>query len=184
MLTLETPRLVLRMLRAEDFGQYAAMMADPEVTRYLSSGQPLTREDAWRQMAMILGHWQLKGYGLWAVEERATRRLAGRVGFFRPEGWPGFELGWVLAREFWGRGYATEAARRALDYGFAEMGREHVISLIRPGNLASIKVAERLGERPEREIEWSGGKALVYGIGRAAWLAGRAAAETPSREDG
>jgi len=172
MKTLKTERLVLRMLREDDFEQYAAMLANPDVARYLSDGRPLSRADAWRQMAMIVGHWELRGYGMWAVEEAATGRLAGRIGFFRPEGWPGFELGWTLAREFWGRGYATEGARRALRYGFTELGREHVISLIRPDNLPSIKVAERLGERLEGSTELLGSEALVYGISREDWLAG------------
>ena len=171
--TLRTERLVLRMLREGDFEQYAAMMADPEVTRYLGDGRPLARPDAWRQMAMLLGHWRLRGYGHWAVEEAATGRLAGRVGFFNPEGWPGFELGWTLAREFWGRGYATEGARRALEYGFKELGRDRVISLIRPENVASIRVAERLGERPDGSVELLGSPALVYAIRREDWDAAR-----------
>jgi RimJ/RimL family protein N-acetyltransferase len=95
------------------------------------------------------------------------------VGFFNPEGWPGFELGWTLAREFWGRGYATEGARRALEHAFTEMGREHVISLIRPDNLPSVRVAERLGERLEGRVELLGSPALVYGITREDWLAAR-----------
>jgi RimJ/RimL family protein N-acetyltransferase len=166
---LKTERLILRMFRETDFEQYAAIMCDAEVTRYLGDGMPLTRADAWRQLAMLLGHWQLRGYGHWAVEELASGRLVGRVGFFNPEGWPGFELGWTLGREFWGRGYATEAARRALRFGFKEMAREHVISLIRPENVASIKVAERLGERLERTTELFGTRALVYGISRDEW---------------
>jgi RimJ/RimL family protein N-acetyltransferase len=173
MITLKTERLVLRMLREEDFEQYAAIVADPEVARYLSDGQPLSRADAWRQMAFVVGHWQLKGYGMWAVEEAATGRLAGRIGFLNPEGWPGFELGWTLAREFWGRGYATEGARRALEYAFTEMGREHVISLIRPNNLPSVRVAERLGERLEGSVQIFGAEAHVYGITREDWLARR-----------
>ena len=173
MQTLRTERLVLRMLREDDFEQYAAMMADAEVMRYLGEGHPLSRADAWRQMAFVLGHWQLRGYGMWAVEEAETGRLAGRIGFLNPEGWPGFELGWTLGREFWGRGYATEGARRALAFGFEEMGREHVISLIRPGNAPSIRVAERLGERLEGSVELFGGEALVYGITRDDWLAAR-----------
>ena len=68
-----------------------------------------SRADAWRQIAMIIGHWQLRGYGLWAVEERATGALVGRIGLFKPEGWPGFELGWMLRRDAWGQGYATRA---------------------------------------------------------------------------
>ena len=173
MKTLRTERLVLRMFREDDLDEYAALAGDPEVTRYLGDGSTLGRADAWRQMAMILGHWQLRGYGMWAVEESATGRLAGRIGFFNPEGWPGFELGWTLAREFWGRGYATEGAGRALEYGFNEMGREHVISLIRPANLPSIRVAERLGERREATVELQGAPALVYGISREDWLAAR-----------
>ena len=173
MQTLRTERLVLRMLREEDFEEYAAMAADAEVMRYLGEGKPLSRGDAWRQLAFLVGHWQLRGYGMWGVEEAGTGRLAGRIGFLNPEGWPGFELGWTLAREFWGRGYATEGARRALEYAFTEMGRDHVISLIRPGNLPSIRVAERLGERLERSVELFGGEALVYGITREAWLASR-----------
>jgi RimJ/RimL family protein N-acetyltransferase len=171
--TLRTERLVLRMLREDDLDGYAAMAGDPEVTRYLGDGGTLSRADAWRQMAMILGHWQLRGYGMWAVEESATGRFAGRIGFFNPEGWPAFELGWTLAREFWGRGYATEGARRALEYGFDEMGREHVISLIRPDNAPSVRVAERLGERLEGSTELHGRPALVYGITREDWLAAR-----------
>jgi RimJ/RimL family protein N-acetyltransferase len=173
MQTLRTERLLLRMLREADFEEYAAMVADAEVTRYLGEGQPLSRGDAWRQLAFIIGHWQLRGYGMWAVEETATGRLAGRIGFLNPEGWPGFELGWTLAREFWGRGYATEGARRALDFAFEEMGRDHVISLIRPDNQASIGVARRLGESLEGSVQLFGGEALIYGISREVWL-GRA----------
>jgi RimJ/RimL family protein N-acetyltransferase len=167
-ITLETDRLTLRMFREGDFEPYARICADPDVMRYLGEGKPLTRGEAWRQMAMIVGHWRLRGYGLWAVEERATGDLVGRIGFFNPEGWPGFELGWVLGRAYWGRGYATEGARRALDHAFTAMGREHVISLIHPANAASIRVAERLGERLEGRTQLFGHETLVYGIDRTA----------------
>src|SRR5215216_2035841 len=142
MVILETANLILRMFCEDDFESYASICADTEVTRYLGEGKALSREEAWRQMAMIVGHWQLRGYGIWAVEDRKRGKLAGRIGFFNPEGWPGFELGWVLGRDYWGRGYATEGARRALDYMFNEMGRDHVISLIHPENRGSIRVAE------------------------------------------
>ena len=169
MVTLETERLLLRAFRAEDFEPYAAICADPEVMRYLGEGRPLSRSDAWRQMAMILGHWRLRGYGLWAVEERATGALVGRLGFFQPEGWPGFELGWMLRRASWGKGYATEGARRALAHAFANLGRDRVISLIRPDNRPSVRVAERLGERLEGPTTLFGQDALVYAIDRARW---------------
>src|SRR6185369_6918429 len=106
---LETDRLIMRMWRNEDFEAYAKLCADPEVMRYLG-GNPLDRMEAWRNMASHVGHWQLRGYGHFAVEEKATGEFVGRVGFMNSEGWPAFEVGLTLAREFWGRGYATEAA--------------------------------------------------------------------------
>jgi RimJ/RimL family protein N-acetyltransferase len=167
MVTLETERLRLRMFRDTDLDAYAAMSADPEVMRYLgATGEPLTRPDAWRQIAMFLGHWQLRGYGVWAVEERAGGAFVGRIGLFNPEGWPGLECTWTLARGAWGKGYATEGGRRALEYAFTELGHAHVISLIRPANTASIRVAERLGETLEGRATLFGTEALIYGISR------------------
>jgi RimJ/RimL family protein N-acetyltransferase len=77
--TLQTDRLVLRMFRLKDFDAYAQMLADPEVQRYLGDGKPASRSEAWRHMAMLLGHWQLLGFGLWAVEERASGALIGHL---------------------------------------------------------------------------------------------------------
>lgn len=171
MVTLQTERLILRIFREEDFDDYAKMCADPEVMRYLGEGKPLSRAESWRQMAMLLGHWLLRGYGMWAVQERVSEALIGRIGFFNPEGWPGCELGWMLGRPYWGRGYATEGARAALDYGFKELRQGHIISLIRPQNVASTRVAERLGERREGSTNVGGIEALVYGIGREEWEA-------------
>lgn len=168
MKSLETERLILRMWRAEDFDTYAAICADAEVMRYLG-GKTLTRHEVWRSMAFHVGHWHLLGYGHWAVEEKSSGRFVGRIGFLNPEGWPGFEVGWTLARECWGKGYATEGARAALDYAFKEMGREHVISLIHPDNAASIRVAERLGERREGETDLFGTYVHIYGISRDEW---------------
>jgi RimJ/RimL family protein N-acetyltransferase len=168
MITLDTARLTLRMFRNSDLDEYAEICADAEVMRYLGEGKTLNRGEAWRQIAMILGHWQLRGYGLWAVEHRESKRLIGRIGFFNPEGWPGFELGWVLGRKWWRNGYATEGARRALDYAFTELKQDHVISLIHPDNLASIKVAERLGQHVQGRTHLFGNEVLIYAINRKA----------------
>ena len=162
---LETERLILRMFREEDFDDYASFCADPDVMRYLG-GKTFNRMEAWRHLAFIVGHWHLRGYGHWAVEEKATGKLAGRIGFLNPEAWPGFELGWTLGRPFWGRGYATEGARRALEYGFNDLNQKHIISLIHPDNKNSIRVAERLGEKVEGKTELLGHDVLVYGIDR------------------
>jgi RimJ/RimL family protein N-acetyltransferase len=164
---LETDRLLLRMWRNEDFEAYAKMCADPDVMRYLG-GKTFNRLEAWRHMALLVGHWHLLGFGHWAVEEKATGEFVGRIGFLNPEGWPGFEIGWILGREFWGKGYATEGARRALSYAFNELDKAHVISLIHPDNKGSIRVAERLGEKPEGKTELLGTEVLIYGIDRPA----------------
>ena len=161
---LETPRLRLRAFRNSDHAAYAAMCADPEVMKYIGTGVTLNEAEAWRSIAQALGHWQLLGYGMFAAEVKATGELAGRIGFLNPPGWPGFELGWLLGREHWGRGYAVEGAKACLDYALGPLRRDRVISLIRPGNERSIRVAERLGERHAGELELLGGRALVYEI--------------------
>lgn len=163
---LETERLLMRMWRKDDFEPYANMCADPEVMRFLVGGKPYNRVEAWRHMAFLVGHWTLLGYGHWAVEEKASGKFVGRIGFLNPEGWPGFEVGWTLGREFWGKGYATEGGQRALEYAFNELNKSHVISLIHPENHPSIKVAERLGEKLEGTAEIFGMPVLVYGIQR------------------
>ncbi|MDX6443754.1 MAG: hypothetical protein QOH71_828 [Blastocatellia bacterium] len=163
--TLETERLRLRWLREDDFDEYAKMCRDPEVMRFLG-GVLLTDIEVWRQMATIMGHWYFRGYGIWAVEEKGTGKLVGRVGCLYPIGWPAFEVGWTLARDSWGRGYATEAAQRVLAYAFTELDRDHLISLIAPENVASIRVAERLGEKVEGQTELLGKEVLIYGIDR------------------
>jgi RimJ/RimL family protein N-acetyltransferase len=164
---LETERLKLRMWRESDLDDYAELTADPLVMRYLQPGRPpFTRADAWRSIAFFMGHWQLRGYGHWAVEEKTSGRMIGRIGFLNPEGWPGFEIGWTLARHAWGKGYATEGGRRALEYAFTALDRRHVISLIHPENTASMRVAERLGEKPEGTALINDMDVLVYGVDR------------------
>jgi RimJ/RimL family protein N-acetyltransferase len=172
---LETERLRLRMFRADDFDAYAEICADPEVMRYLGAGKPLSRPESWRHMAFIVGHWALTGYGHWAVEPRSGGPIIGRLGFFNPEGWPGFEIGWTLGRPYWGKGYATEGARAAMEHAFTTLGRDRVISVIHPENRASIRVAERLGQTFEGETTIFGVDfpVLVYGIDRARWTADR-----------
>jgi RimJ/RimL family protein N-acetyltransferase len=159
---LETARLRLRPFVEADWPAYAAMCADAEVMRHIGNGVAQSKEDAWRSIAMFLGHWTLRGYGMYALELRETGALLGRVGFHEPAGWPGFELGWLLARESWGHGYAREAAAAALRHAFEHMDREAVISLIRPDNRRSIAVAEAIGATLRERIDFMGGSALVY----------------------
>ena len=161
---LVTERLLLRGLELSDLDAYAAICADPDVRRFLGDGRPLERPAVWREMALLLGHWGLRGFGQWAVVERETGELVGRAGLWQPEAWPGLEVGWVLGRRYWGRGFATEAARAALHHAFSALGARRVISLIHPDNERSIRVAERLGERFDRRVELSGTPHHVYVI--------------------
>lgn len=166
---LETERLILRMWREDDFEAYAKICADADVMRYIG-GKALSRLEAWRHMAYLAGHWQLLGYGHWAVEEKATGNLIGRLGFLNPAGWPAFEIGWTLGRDSWGKGYAIEGARRALEYAFDTLNKAHVISLIHRDNKASIRVAEKLGEKVEGETVVLDIPVLIYGIERADYV--------------
>jgi len=162
---LTTERLRLRMLQDSDFEEYAAIHTDAEVTKFTTRTH-LDRMEAWRHLALIVGHWHLRGFGMWGVFEKGMGALVGRVGFHQPDGWPDFELGWTIGRNWWGKGYATEAAQRCLDFAFDEMGRDHVISLIDPQNTASIRVAERIGETLEGEHQLGEHRLLVYGVRR------------------
>ena len=169
---LETPRLRLRGLEETDLDAFAAMVGDPAVVRHLGT-PPFDRNGAWRKMALLAGHWHFRGYGMWAVVERASGRFVGRVGLWNPEGWPGLEVGWILPREQWGRGFATEAAEAALRFAFERVGAERVISVIHPENARSIRVAKRLGERFERRDTVGAVGVSIYGIGVEDWRARR-----------
>src|SRR6266566_5273509 len=170
---LETERLILRPWTLDDFDGFAAMCADPQVMRFLAEdGKPLSRFSAWRAMAGIVGHWTLRGFGLFAVTERTTGALVGRIGPWDPEGWPDFEIGWMLRSEYWGRGYATEAVNRCIAHAFTDLGRSHLSSFILPENTRSIRVAERVGERLEGEValpHLPDRKVIQYGLSRNEW---------------
>lgn len=170
--TLTTERLRLRSFRRSDLDDYAALNADREVLRYLAGSglEPWDRGRSSRHMAFLLGHWQVWGSGTWAVTDRESGTFLGMVGYSEPEGWPGLELAWTLVRHAWGQGYATEAARAALDCAFTVWKRDRVISLILPENRASVGVAERIGERPEGPMNHLGLEMLCYGLDRETYL--------------
>jgi RimJ/RimL family protein N-acetyltransferase len=161
----ETALLRLRLFAERDLDALAAIYADPDSMRYIGEGRTISRSDTWRAIAAMLGHWALRGYGMWALELKATGETIGRAGFIDSEGWPEFELGWQVARAHWGHGYAPEAAAFALGYARTRLGRRRVASLIRPGNAASIRVAEKLGMRRDGQLELLGGPVLRYAAG-------------------
>ncbi|MDO9071676.1 MAG: GNAT family N-acetyltransferase [Rubrivivax sp.] len=160
--SLSTPRLRLRPHTLADLDAHAAICADEEVMRHIGTGGPVGRDAAWRHLALYLGQWALLGHGMWAVEERAGRRLIGCVGFLEPKGWPGCELAWTLARGAWGQGYAFEAVGAARAFGRDALGIHQPISLIREANIRSIRLAERLGASNSGPMDFLGGTTLVF----------------------
>ncbi len=146
----ETGRLILRSHRVEDFDAYSALVGDPEVMRFIT-GAPTPREQAWARMLRYPGTWALFGYGMWAIEEKASGRFVGEAGFLaskrdmQPTTEGTLETGWLLAVEAQGRGYATEAIGAALawaDECFADM---RMTCIIDPENGPSMRVAKKFG---------------------------------------
>lgn len=161
--TIETERLKLRAFTADDWESYAEMYSDASFVRYLS-GKPLSKEQTWENLAIILGHWALLGYGIWALEKIDTGELVGRAGLLSLPGWPGIEVCWALGPKFWGNGYATEGARASINWAFTNTGIPRLISLIHPENKASVCVALRLGEQFCEQITFDGKPVNVYEI--------------------
>ena len=157
-----TPRLWLRQFDASDFEAYAQMLGDPDTMRMIGNGNALTPEEAWKNLAQLIGHWNLRGYGLYAVEHLETGRLIGRVGLYQPLGWPGLEIGWLIERTHRRQGYASEAARAVVQEAAFCFPETKLISLIHPQNIASMGVATSLGAHFERIVQVGAVKAHLY----------------------
>lgn len=169
--SIETPRLLLRLPQESDAQALLEIHEHPDVVKYVLSGAPpVGITGAWRSIATMLGHWQLRGYGQWTVVEKTTSQIVGRVGLWNPEGWPGIELGWITRRSRWGEGFATEAARASLEWAWAHIDADHIISIIEHDNFASIRVAEKIGETRELTEEKNGAPLYTYGVYRPSVL--------------
>jgi RimJ/RimL family protein N-acetyltransferase len=175
MTVLETERLILRPPIQADLDGWAEFMADPEAQRYLGGVQP--RAMAWRHMATMAGAWSLLGFSMFSVLRKDTGEWIGRIGPWRPEGWPGTEIGWSLLTSAWGQGFAYEAAAASADWAFDHLGWTDMIHTIDPENAASIALARRLGSgligpgrlAPPNDMS----RVDIYGQTREQWLAKR-----------
>ncbi|MDO8400057.1 MAG: GNAT family N-acetyltransferase [Bradyrhizobium sp.] len=167
----ETARLRLRQWRSADIAPYTAMLADPPTARFITvDGNPvIDAMTGWRHSVVMAGHWSLHGAGMFAVEEKESGKFIGRVGPWFPPAWPEFEIGWGIARQAQGKGYAVEAARASIDWAFATFEIERVIHCIDRENTASQGVARRLGAEKDREIELFGHVADVWVTSRDKW---------------
>jgi RimJ/RimL family protein N-acetyltransferase len=164
-----TERLLLRRWRPEDRAPLAAMNADPEVMAFVGGGAVLGRGLSDDLLYRFEREWDVRGLGIWAVSVEDV--FVGFCGLTVPSFLVGpatAEIGWRLVRGAWGRGYATEAARAALAFGFEERGLEEVVALVDPGNARSLRVCEKLGmtARPDRVHPGTGARVQVLGVSR------------------
>jgi RimJ/RimL family protein N-acetyltransferase len=138
--------------------------------RYMGGGALLTREESEAQILRFVRHWDERGFGLWAVEHRASGAFVGFVGLAYQDGWSEgehrTEVGWRLDRAYWGRGLATEGAVARVRYGLEDLGLERIISIIQPENLASRRVAEKSGLTLQGETRWRDDDVVWYAIDR------------------
>jgi RimJ/RimL family protein N-acetyltransferase len=175
--TLQTERLVLRPFHDDDVDAYFVVLDTPEVRRSLHLPEALSRDDAWQQMAVWRGQWELRGSGQWALIRRDDGAFLGRAGLHRPErvGWPGLEVGWTLHPDHWGQGYATEAGRASIDWAFANHGVDQLVSCILAENTASQNVARRLGFTHDRDEVLPHFPSMPHGV----WTLGRGDRSAP-----
>jgi len=164
---IETERLRLRGRTLDDFPFIRDMWANPITTRFIT-GSPLSEEASWTKFLRMFGHWPALGFGYWIVEERASGRVIGETGFadFKREIEPSLkgmlEMGWTLAPEFHGKGYASEAARAAVVWGEENLSHMRMCCIISPDNAPSIRLAEKVGFSPAARATYAGDEVLVF----------------------
>lgn len=183
---LTTPRLILRSWRPADLPPFAALNADPEVMRYL--GGPLDTNQADNLAEDIQARFQQRGFGMLPVERRADGAFLGICGINYTPWYPGEEIGWRLAREHWGNGYATESAAAWMTWAFTELGVARLISVTDVPNLRSVAVMKRLGMSFDHEAELDDEgvsfPAVVHSITAERWRSAQSDDGAPSQGGG
>ena len=175
MTVLRTERLLLRRWRPDDLDALAAIDGDPDVMRYIGDGSVRDAEQTATALASMERRWDEQGFGLFAAEDTASGELVGWVGLavptFLPEVLPAVEIGWRLARPWWGRGLATEGARAVLADGFERVGLDEIVSIRHVDNEASARVMAKLGFQFVRStvVPSHGGHVVVTALRREAW---------------
>ena len=164
---IETPRLILRAHRVEDYAGCIEIRSNPEVIRFIG-GRPFTAEEVWKRLLQYAGMWSLLGFGSWAVEEKASGRYIGDIGFLDlkrdlvPSLDGMLELGWVLAADAQGKGYASEAVAAACQWGQANGGDRRMVCIIAPENRPSLRVAEKAGFQVWQQSTYHDAPILVF----------------------
>jgi len=159
--SLQTERLNLRMFLEKDWKDMHAYFSDPECMRY-TSGRQFSENESWQKVAALSGHWNLRGYGSYALEEKASGKVIGVAGLDYPLEWPEPEIQWGLSSAFWGKGYASEAVKKIKVMVSEFIPDMPLISLIFKNNLNSINLAKAIGARYEKEIQFRNEPALIF----------------------
>ena len=168
----ETERLVLRPWRKDDFRPYHAILSHPEVHKHFGPNA-MSAEEAWRRLTSFVGGWHFLGFGMWAVEEKATGELVGIVGLFNawrdlePQFGEEPEMGWIMAAETHGKGLASEACRAVVDWAEVNLAPTPMWAIIAPANEPSLKLADKLGFERVAEAAYHGDPTIV--LKRPAW---------------
>ena len=159
--SLETSRLILRQFRESDWQDLHLYYSSETATQF-TVGRAFSEGETWRTLCSMVGHWQLRGYGPYAIEHKKTGKVLGTAGFWYPNDWPEPEIKWALAPEYWGQGYASEAARAVQQAGRECMPDVSLISFVHSENQASIQLAQAVGAVFEKEVSFRGGLWHIY----------------------
>lgn len=158
---IETKRLLLRPFQEIDCKSLHNYYSSEAATKY-TVGRALSEGETWRTVSAMIGHWYLRGYGPYAIEEKETGDVLGIAGFWYPYDWPGPEIKWALAPEYWGKGFASEAARAVQLTASHHIPQISLISLIHADNVSSIQLALAVGAKFEKEILFRGANCHIY----------------------
>src|SRR3954470_330773 len=165
---IETERLQLRLFRPDDLDDLALIFGDPDVVRYLGTGKPAYRDETETALSSIIRHWEVYGFGRWATIDKLTRKLVGYCGLRNYQGTP--ELVYLLAKQYWGMGLATEMARASLKFGFEELRVERIIAMAKLANVVSQRVMRKVGMSFQENIVIFNMKVAFYAIDRETYL--------------
>jgi RimJ/RimL family protein N-acetyltransferase len=170
-LELETPRLQFRRFTPDDLHALASIRSDPDVMKYIGTGRTESIDEVQAKLAKVTAHWEQHGFGYWALIEKASSKLAGWCGLSYLEDTEDIEIGYGLAKAYWAKGLATEAAAAVIKYGFVQLRLERIVAVAYPQNIPSQVIMKKLGMKYVKTARFTGGEWVYYGIDRKEYQA-------------
>ena len=164
--TIETERVYLRPFTFDDLDAFAVICSDQDVMRYIGAGRPLSREETQVRLNAIIEHRDKNGFGVWAAVDRSKSTLMGYCGLQFLDNTPEVEVGYRLAKRFWGMGLASETAKASLRYGFEELSLGRIVAVVQPANIASQRVLEKVGLRYVKDARFYNSEVKYYALTR------------------